>query len=115
VSVSTVPFACSYDDRPGSLTTDLADLNGTRVTQCALSRICGVCARSLGRPIAFVGSSLEVGRNAFHFPPLHVECATSLLAQLPDYELVTTAAYEFVRPSRADVDRRPTFQPNSLI
>ena len=36
------------------------------VTQCALSRICGACARPLGRPIAFVGTAEEVGRNAFH-------------------------------------------------
>ena len=31
------------------------ELVGARVTQCALSRICGACAESLGRPIAFVG------------------------------------------------------------
>ena len=47
------------------------------VTQCALSRICGVCERPLGRPIAFVGTAEEVGRNAFHLPPMHVECAGS--------------------------------------
>ena len=29
------------------------------VTQCALSRICGVCERPLGRPIAFVGTVEE--------------------------------------------------------
>jgi hypothetical protein len=115
MTVTTIPFACSYDDRPGSLTTDLADLNAKRVTQCALSRICGVCAGSLGRPIAFVGTSLEVGRNTFHFPPLHTDCARSLLPELPGYELVTTAAFEFVRPNREDLDRRPTFQPIALL
>ena len=30
-------------------------------------------------------------------------------------ELVTTAGFEFVRPAKEDVDRRPTFQPNSLL
>ena len=88
------------------------------VTQCALSRICGVCERPLGRPIAFVGTAEEVGRNAFHLPPLHVECARrsmgeQLLAE--STELVTTAGFEFVRPAKEDVDRRPTFQPNSLL
>ena len=83
------------------------------VTQCALSRICGVCSRPLGRPIAFVGTPEEVGRNAFHLPPLHVGCAGPLLTD--STELVTTAGFEFVRPTREDDDRRPTFQPNSLL
>ena len=93
----------------------LDDLVGARVTQCALSRICGSCGRPLGRPIAFVGTSTEVGRNAFHAPPLHLECAHALRRERPDWELVTTAGFEFVRPGREDVDRRPTFQPNSLL
>ena len=83
------------------------------VTQCALSRICGVCARPLGRPIAFVGTDEEVGRNAFHLPPLHLECAPVLVAETT--RVVTTAGFEFVRPAKEDADRRPTFQPNSLL
>ncbi|MGZ6764463.1 MAG: hypothetical protein ACXVEH_13830 [Nocardioides sp.] len=107
--MTQLPFAWS-----GSL----AALDGPRVTQCALSRICGSCGRSLGRPIAFVGTPDEVGRNAFHAPPLHVACAEALQALPgadPDWRLVTTAGFEFVRPSREDLDRRPTFQPNSLL
>lgn len=73
------------------------------------------CGRPLGRPIAFVGTTLEVGRNAFHAPPLHLSCATELLAQRADWELVTTAGFEFVRANREDEDRRPTFAPNSLL
>lgn len=84
------------------------------VTQCALSRICGVCGEALGRPIAFRGTPQEVGRNAFHLPPMHVACAASLRGR-PESELVTTAGFEFVRPAREDDDRRPTFQPNSLL
>jgi len=83
------------------------------VTQCALSRICGVCARPLGRPIAFVGSAEEVGRNAFHLPPLHVECTPALVGE--STQVVTTAAFEFVRPAKEDADRRPRFEPNSLL
>jgi hypothetical protein len=84
------------------------------ITQCALSRICGVCGESLGRPIAFRGTAAEVGRNAFHLPPMHVACAASL-GERAETELVTTAGFEFVRPAREDQDRRPTFQPNSLL
>lgn len=36
------------------MSTDLLDK--AWVTRCALSRICGVCAEPLGRPIAFVGT-----------------------------------------------------------
>lgn len=83
------------------------------VTQCALSRICGVCARPLGRPIAFVGTEQEVGRNAFHLPPMHLDCARGLADE--SSRVVTTAGFEFVRPAREDLDRSPTFQPNSLL
>jgi len=93
----------------------LDDLVGARVTQCALSRICGACGRPLGRPVAFVGTPPEVGRNAFHAPPLHVSCADDVLRERHDWVMVTTAGFEFVRPGREDEDRRPTFEPNSLL
>lgn len=95
------------------------DIGATRwVTQCALSRICGVCAESLGRPVAFLGTPSEVGRNAFHLPPLHVACAEELRRgpeSDPAWELVLTSGFEFVRPVRDDHDRRPRFEPNSLL
>ena len=91
---------------------------GRWVTQCALSRICGSCAESLGRPVAVLGTPEEVARNAFHLPPMHVECAESLRRTPeadPTWELVRTAGFEFVRPAREDLDRRPRFEPNSLL
>ncbi len=75
-----------------------------------------MCGRSLGRPIAFVGSAEEVGRNAFHAPPLHAACADACGAALdPTWTSVLTAGFEFVRPAKDDVDRRPRFEPNSLL
>ena len=128
-----VPFACGTDDayggpRDGSAPT-ARRLDGRRVTQCALSRVCGVCGAGLGRPIAFLGTEVEQGRNAFHFPPAHVACGEALLAAYDgvagpllgqddgagSWVLVTTAGFEFVRPRKEDLDRRPTFQPNSLL
>ena len=88
------------------------------VTQCALSRICGGCAESLGRPIVFLGTAEEVARNAFHLPPLHEECAEELRRDPeadPTWQTVRTAGFEFVRPVRDDLDRRPRFEPNSLL
>ena len=123
-----VPFACGTGDRGDGASARALD--GRRVTQCALSRVCGVCGAGLGRPIAFLGSRWEADRNAFHFPPSHVACAerlleayagaggTAVLGQpepVDSWVLVTTAAFEFVRPGREDLDRRPTFQPNSLL
>jgi hypothetical protein len=93
------------------MSTDLLDRSW--VTRCALSRICGVCAEPLGRPIAFVGSAEEVGRNAFHLPPLHLDCAQVLVGEAT--QVVTTAGFEFVRPAKEDLDKRPTLQPNSLL
>jgi hypothetical protein len=104
-------------------------LDKRKVTQCALSRICGVCGDSLARPVAFLGSALEADSNAFHFPPSHVQCAEAALAVWADsysvalghpsppegWALVTTSGFEYVRPSGESDDRRPVFSPNSVI
>jgi hypothetical protein len=88
------------------------------VTQCALSRVCGCCAMTLGRPVVFLGTPGEVARNAFHLPPMHAECAAALrrtAAADPSWSAVTTAGFEFVRPNREDGDQRLRFEPNSLL
>ena len=89
-----------------------------KVTQCALSRICGVCGTPLGRPIVFVGTQREVGRNAFHAPPLHAECVQRLRDDPvadPTWQVVSTAGFEFIRPVLNDLDPDPRFEPNSLL
>ena len=89
-----------------------------KVTQCALSRICGVCGTPLGRPIVFVGTEREVGRNAFHAPPLHAECVARLQGDPvadPGWQVVTTAGFEFVRPVKDDLDPDVRFEPNSIL
>jgi hypothetical protein len=124
-----VPFACEYDDARASVTL----LNKKRVIQCALSRICGICGDSLGRPVGFLGSDLELGRLSFHFPPVHPECGQAVLTaclgsldgsrtpilgqdeSLSEWVLVTTGGFEHERPQAGDTDNRPTFRPNSLV
>ena len=128
-----VPFAAGTDVGYGDLPADGAlsarNLDKRRVTQCALSRICGVCGAGLGRPLAFFGSQTELDRMAFHVPACHVPCAEALLAAYdalrepllgqdtapPDWVLVTTASFEFVRANTDDLDRRTVFQPNGLL
>ncbi len=114
-----IAFACS----------SARELDQRRVTQCALSRVCGVCGAGLGRPLAFVGSQRDADRLAFRFPACHLDCADALLASYAgvgepvlgqdvapgEWVLVTTASFEFVRPSKDDVDRRPCFQPNGVL
>jgi hypothetical protein len=104
-------------------------LDKRKVTQCALSRICGVCGESLARPVAFLGSVLEADSNAFHFPPAHVQCAEAALAVWAEgssaalghpsppegWVLVTTSGFEYIRPSGESRDRRSVFSPNSVI
>ncbi|MGN6252301.1 MAG: hypothetical protein ACTHNS_10850 [Marmoricola sp.] len=92
------------------------DTSRARVTRCALSRICGACGESLGRPIALLGTREEQRRNAFHGPPLHLGCARRLQGADPALEvLVTTAGFEFERPGRDDLDGRVRLLPNSLV
>ncbi|MDN4160077.1 hypothetical protein [Nocardioides abyssi] len=128
-----VPFAAGtdvgYGDRPAGTPVSVRRLDKRRVTQCALSRVCGVCGASLGRPLAFLGSRSEVGRLAFHLPPAHLACAQALLAAYSsvgetvldidappaEWVLATTASFEFVRAGRDDLDKRPTFQPSSAL
>ena len=118
VGVGTLPFASMGD----------LGLDKRRVTQCALSRICGVCGKSLSRPVAFLGSVHEADSNAFHFPPTHVDCAQLALdtwggnapslghPQAPsDWAVVTTSGFEFVRPGEEWEDRRPVFVTNSRL
>ncbi len=128
-----VPFAAGtdvgYGDRAPGTVLSVRDLDHRRVTQCALSRTCGVCGAGLGRPLAFLGSRRDADRLAFRFPACHVGCALALLASYADvtepvlgldtapgeWQVVTTASFEFVRPGTDDVDRRPTFQPHGLL
>ncbi len=119
LGVSELPFASRGD----------LGLDRRRVTQCALSRICGVCGESLTRPVAFLGSPLEADRNAFHFPPTHPACAESALARWgsddsaalghptrpAEWALVTTSGFEYVRPTGESEDRRSVFAPNSVL
>jgi hypothetical protein len=127
-----VPFACGTPV-PGSPSTPSATtLQRSRVIQCALSRVCGVCGATLGRPLTLLGSREEVDRNAFHFPPSHLACAERLLAAYVGvsrpvlgqddsgpaghtWHLVTTGGFEFVRPNRDDLDQRLRFEPNSVL
>jgi hypothetical protein len=104
-------------------------LDKRKVTQCALSRICGVCGESLARPVAFLGSALEADSNAFHFPPSHVRCAEVALevwgegsssalghpSRPEGWVLVTTSGFEYIRPTGESEDRRSVFAPNSVI
>ena len=117
--IGQVPFASMGD----------LGLDKAKVTQCALSRICGVCAQTLGRPIAFLGSTAEAERNEFHFPPTHLDCAEYALETWArkwpaamghphdpgSWTLVTTSGFEFVRMDSGAIDKRPVFAPNSLI
>jgi hypothetical protein len=123
-----VPFACGVAPYGAHQVPSARSLDGRRITQCALSRVCGVCGATLGRPLAFLGSRAEADRNAFHFPACHLECARSLRTAVEplatpvlghdepveEWVLTTTAAFEFVRASREDLDRRPTFQPHRM-
>jgi hypothetical protein len=115
-----VPFACG-DDALG------APLK-RRVLQCALSRVCGLCGRSLSWGVTFVGSPAEGEAGAFHFPPSHRECADAALllyprlgvpvlgqdAPLAEWALLVTGGFELVRPASRQEDMRVRFTANSV-
>ena len=114
-----VPFACGEA---------LGPPQKRLVLQCALSRICGLCGRSLSWGVTFVGSLEEATANAFHFPPLHEACAETALELYPrlgvavlghgvrvdEWALVVTGGFELVRPTSRDGDMRVHFSANSV-
>lgn len=120
-----VPFVC--EDDAGRASVRLLDKK--RVTRCALSRICGVCGDSLGRPVAFLGTSAEHDALAFHVPAVHPACGDAVLrstagaayavlgqdAPVADWVLVTTSGFEHERPQPGATDRRPTFRPHAAL
>ena len=115
-----VPFACG-DEAIG------VPLK-KRVLQCALSRVCGMCGRSLSWGVTFVGSPAEDEAGAFHFPPSHRECAEAALqlyprlgvpvlgqdAALEEWAVVVTGGFELVRPASRQGDMRVRFTANSV-
>ncbi len=119
-----VPFATEYDDG----TRSLGELNRRRVTQCALSRICGLCGRSLEWQVAFLGSADDADRNGFVCPPLHRGCAEAAARLYPglgvpvlgqdagvhEWALVVTGGFELERPASREGDQRVVFHPNAV-
>ncbi len=115
-----VPFVCG-DDALGAPVKK-------RVLQCALSRICGLCGRSLSWGVTFVGSPAEGEAGSFHFPPSHRECAEAALVLYPrlgvpvlgqdvllaEWAVVVTGGFELVRPASRQEDMRVRFTANSV-
>ena len=106
---AVLPFACRHEDGTGSIDTVVKP----RAIQCALSRVCGVCARPLTRPVAFVGSTDNADDNTFAFPPCHPQCALDLARPGLAAEIVTTGGFDMIRPSRRGGP--VAFRPNSVI
>lgn len=119
----TVPFVCTGPDGRG----EVGDLQRERVVQCALSRVCAVCAMSLDRPLHLVGSAAEADDNAFRLPPVHAACVAVVLDLLGDplrtpalghagegpWTVVVTGGFDLVRPTtRTGLH---LFRPNAVV
>lgn len=123
--LAAVPFVATDPGGAG----DVAVLQRARVVQCALSRVCGVCAQTLDRPLHLLGTAAEADDNAFRLPPVHAACVDDLLAVLtaagdgavlgheagPDrrWTLVTTGGFDLVRPTARD--GLHLFRPNAVV
>jgi hypothetical protein len=103
-----VPFVHEYDDG----TYDLDALNSKRVTQCALSRVCAMCAQTLAYPLAFLGDQQAADERSYAYPPMHVACAEAAVRLYPPTPAATTGrpveawvmllagSFQVERPSR---------------
>jgi len=119
-----LPFVCHEADGSGSVTV----VRRSRVTQCALSRICALCGDSLDTPpLVLVGTREEAAAAAYSLPPFHAGCAEALevlLATVPPpvlglgaparaWVLTPTGGFEHVRP--VTPGEAPVFVPNSEV
>ncbi|MDT9591552.1 hypothetical protein RDV89_00635 [Nocardioides zeae] len=119
-----LPFVCTGPDGRG----DLAELHRARVVQCALSRVCAVCAQTLDRPLHLVGTAAEADDNAFRLPPAHAVCVDALLEPLRTgdgvvlghgvgptsrWSVVVTGGFDLVRPETRD--GLHLFRPNAVL
>ncbi|WP_229051628.1 hypothetical protein [Aeromicrobium sp. Leaf350] len=117
-----LPFAC-VDDADGGRHDTVVK---ARAIRCALSRICGICAEVLTRPVAFLGSAEEADAVEFLFPPCHVACAEEAVrehaprgavlghAEAPgEWVVLTTGGFDLVRPTKRG--GAVSFRPNSVI
>lgn len=103
-----VPFVHEYDD--GAY--DLDRLNAKRVTQCALSRVCAMCAQTLDFPLAFLGDQQAADERRYAYPPMHVSCAEAAVRLYPPtpaatagrpadaWVMLLTGSFQVERPSR---------------
>jgi hypothetical protein len=103
-----VPFVHEYDDG----TYDLDVLNSRRVVQCALSRVCAMCAQTLSFPLAFLGDHEAADARAYTYPPMHVPCAEAAVHLYPPtiaatagrpvdtWVMLLTGSFQVDRPSR---------------
>ncbi|WP_043644193.1 hypothetical protein [Nocardioides alkalitolerans] len=118
-----VPFVCTDDSGAGNV----RELRRRRVLQCALSRVCAVCAQTLDNPLHLVGTTDEADDNAFRIPPVHAECVAGLLTVLTStdgaavghpagldrrWAVVTTGGFDLVRPTGRD--GLHLFRPNAV-
>ncbi|HEY1133028.1 MAG TPA: hypothetical protein VGE77_00495 [Nocardioides sp.] len=122
--LATVPFVATDPGGAG----DPARLHRARVLQCALSRVCGVCAQTLDHPLHLVGTVAEADDNAYRLPPVHAACVADVVAVLtagdgdalghpgaPDRQwvVVTTGGFDLVRPTtRTGLH---LFRPNAVV
>ncbi|MDF9715861.1 hypothetical protein [Nocardioides sp. ChNu-99] len=122
-----VPFVCTDPSGAG----DLEQLRRARVLQCALSRVCAVCAQTLTHPLVLVGTPAEADDNAFRVPPVHPGCSDELLSLLHaatgpvlghpvpaagrerGWTVVATGGFDLVRPGTRD--GLHVFRPNSVV
>lgn len=130
-----VPFACDpnagygFDKAatPGERA-DIGTVVNARAIQCALSRVCGLCGRSMTGPATFVGSASEADGDGFRFPAMHADCAEFALDAYPglgvpvlgqqvvrdEWEVVLTGGFELERPARRGPDMHVRFHPNAV-
>lgn len=117
-----LPFVCQDAAAAGTL----HDVRRSRVTQCALSRICALCGDSLDQPpLVLVGPREEAEHGAFSLPPFHAGCARWVLElrarvhgtllghpeQAGAWVQVATGGFSLLRPSSREPGERPWFVP----
>jgi hypothetical protein len=82
-----VPVSNTFDD---GNRVDFTVLNGPLADALASGRFCGLCGKSMGWWVAFIGGSLSFASGQYTNPPMHPECAKAAMSLCPHIALLKT-------------------------
>ena len=66
---------------------DFTTVNSNLSLEFGQNRVCGICSKTMGWWVTFVGGTLSIASHQFTTPPMHPECAEAAMTMCPHIRL----------------------------